>query len=148
LKAPFRKGKNIIPGKGTKPVNEPIQTDHPKSGKAASDYALNKLEWFITQVDIVRFWFTRAWRIGILMVKGGYLLSERKKLFTRLGEETFYRMQKGDLSLSELTPFTDEIKNMTKKIEIEELLIRRLRFGTSHQRRLNTEGSNEPTATN
>lgn len=128
-------------------MNQPIQPENPKSGKAASDYALNKLEWLITQIDIIRFWFTRAWRIGILMVKGGYLLSERKKLFTRLGEETFHRMQKGDLSLSELTPFTDEIKNMTKKIEIEELLIRRLRFGTSHQRRLNTESSKEPSAT-
>lgn len=120
-------------------------TQTPK-GKIATDFALNRLEWLLTQWDVVRFWFTRAWRIGLLMAKGGYLLSERKKLFKRLGEETYYRIQKGDLSLSELLPLTEEITDLTKKIEIEELLIRRLRFGTSFRRKLNSENnSGEPT---
>ncbi|MFM8316183.1 MAG: hypothetical protein ACKOA8_18030 [Deltaproteobacteria bacterium] len=120
-------------------------SNHPPKGKIATDFALSKLEWLLTQWDVVRFWFTRAWRIGLLMAKGGYLLSERKKLFKRLGEETYYRIQKGDLSLSELLPLTQEINDLTKKIEIEELLIRRLRFGTSFRRKLNSENnSGEP----
>ncbi len=98
----------------------------------------------MTQIDVVRFWFTRSWRIGMMMAKGGYLTSERKKLFRRLGEEAFYQMQKGDMSLSDLVPLTQEIKDLTKKIEIQELLIRRLRFGTSYQKKINPEALQEP----
>ncbi len=124
-------------------MNEPSQTEQPTKSKATSDALLNYLEKFGTQLDVVRFWFTRAWRIGLLMAKGGYLLSERKKLFKRLGEQTYYQIQKGDLTLSELIPLTEEIKEFTKKIEIEELLIRRLRFGSSNRRRSQTPESTQ-----
>jgi len=125
-------------------VNETPQTEISKKTHPNSDYFLNKLELVMTQIDVVRFWFTRSWRIGMMMAKGGYLTSERKKLFRRLGEEAFYQMQKGDMSLSDLVPLTQEIKDLTKKIEIQELLIRRLRFGTSYQKKINPEALQEP----
>lgn len=121
------------------PEKAPSKTSHP-----SSEYFLNHLERFLTQLDVVRFWFTRSWRIGIMMAKGGYLTSERKKLFKRLGEEAFHRIQKGDLSLGDLIPLTQEIKELTKKIEIQELLIRRLRFGTSYQKKINPQTLEEP----
>lgn len=125
-------------------MNEIPEKDPPQKSHPSSEYFLNHLERFLTQVDVVRFWFTRSWRIGIMMAKGGYLISERKKLFKRLGEEAFHRIQKGDLSLSDLIPLTQEIKELTKKIEIQELLIRRLRFGTSYQKKLNPQPLEEP----
>ncbi|NBX69011.1 MAG: hypothetical protein EBR01_08635 [Proteobacteria bacterium] len=125
-------------------MNETPQTEISKKTHPNSDYFLNKLELVMTQIDVVRFWFTRSWRIGMMMAKGGYLTSERKKLFRRLGEEAFYQMQKGDMSLSDLVPLTQEIKDLTKKIEIQELLIRRLRFGTSYQKKINPEALQEP----
>lgn len=127
-------------------MEDSSQSDPNKVETHSAQMALSKLEWFGTQLDIIRFWFTRAWRIGMLLAKGGYLLSERKKLFKQLGQETFYNIQKGDLSLTELNPLVQEIRNLTKKIEIEELLIRRLRFGTSYKRELNPQEAEEPTA--
>jgi hypothetical protein len=112
-------------------VNETSQNKNGKPVKKGRDLALLYVERAVNQWDIVRYWFTRAWRIGLLMAKGSYLISERKKLFTRLGEETFAKMQKGDLSFIELAPLSKEIQDLTKKIEIEELLIRKVRFGTS-----------------
>ena len=129
-------------------MEEPTQPDNSTKSKHTSEFVLNQLERLGTQLDVLRFWFTRAWKIGLLMAKGGYLLSERKKLFKRLGEETYYRIQKGDLSLSELIPLTEDIKALTKKIELEELMIRRLRFGTAFRRRSFAQGkteTNEPT---
>ncbi len=126
-------------------MKETSQSEPPKKTSPTSEFILNKAEWFLFQMDVIRFWFTRAWRIGILMAKGGYLTSEKKKLFNRLGEEAFYRMQKGDLSLTELIPLTQKIQNLIQKIEIQELLIRRLRFGTSHKKKITSQGSEEPT---
>lgn len=115
-------------------MNETTQPEQPNRSKQATEFALHQLEKFGTQLDEIRFWFTRAWKIGLLMATGGYLLSERRKLFKRLGEQTYDRIQKGDLSLTELIPITEEIKALTKKIELEELLIKRLRFGTRFKR--------------
>lgn len=125
-------------------MNKTPQNEATQKTDNSSDYWLTKLEWLMTQIDLIRFWFTRSWRIGVMMGKGGYLTSERKKLFKKLGEEAFYRMQKGDMSLNDLIPLTQEIKDITKKIEIQELLIRRIRFGTSHRRRDNEEPFKEP----
>jgi hypothetical protein len=136
-------------GTGEKSVRDQLDAEPSSKIKVTSDFALNQLEKWVNYLDVIRFWFTRSGRIGLLMAKGGYLLSERKKLFKRLGEETYYRIQKGDLSLSELIPLTEEIKDLTQKIEIEELLIRRLRFGTSYKRKKGspseTPDSQEPT---
>jgi len=129
-------------------VSDQLDTEASNKIKVTSEFALNQLEKWVDYLDVVRFWFTRSGRIGLLMAKGGYLFSERKKLFKKLGEETYYRIQKGDLSLSELISLTEEIKDLTKKIEIEELLIRRLRFGTSYKRKKGsskTPDSQEPT---
>ena len=131
-------------------MEEPTQPENWTKPKHSSEFFLMQLERGGTPANVLRFWFTRAWKIGLLMAKGGYLLSERKKLFKRLGEETYYRIQKGDLSLTELIPLTEEIKALTKKIELEELLIRRVRFGTAFRRRSLTQSTtenNEPTTT-
>ena len=111
-------------------MDESTQSGHANRSKHVSELALNQLEKLGTQIDGVRFWFTRAWKIGLLMAKGGYLLQERRNLFKRLGEETYYRIQKGDLSLNELIPLTEEIKSISRKVELEELIIRKLRCGT------------------
>ncbi len=63
------------------------------------------------------------------MAKGGYLITERKRLFTRLGEEVYYKIQKGEWRNVELEPLVKQLEKLTKKIEIEELLVRSIRFG-------------------
>ena len=50
-----------------------------------------KLEKIGTGIDILRLWSIKAWKIGMLMAKGAYLLSERRRLFSQLGEEVYYK---------------------------------------------------------
>lgn len=82
-----------------------------------------------TSIGDARLWFSKAWRIGILMAKGAYLLGERRRLFERLGEEVYFKVLKGELQNSELEPLVKQLERLSKKIEIEEMLIRSLRFG-------------------
>ena len=114
----------------------------------ASDERYAGLEQLGTKFDAVRMWFTKAGRIGVLMAKGGYLLSERKRLFEKLGEEIFYKVQKGEFAHPEIEPLVSEIERLTKKLEIEELLIRGIRFGKAEKRRYAQEGEQEPTILN
>lgn len=88
------------------------------------------LERVGTTVDLFRQWISKAWRIGMLMVKGAYLLGERRRLFVKLGEEVYYKISKGELRNAELEPLVHQLDRLTKKVEIEEMLIRSLRFGT------------------
>ena len=63
------------------------------------------------------------------MSKGAYLLSERRRLFGKLGEEVYYRMVKGEWQNAELEPLIRQLEKLSKKVEIEEMLIRGIRFG-------------------
>jgi hypothetical protein len=96
----------------------------------ANSDVVGRLEQLGTAIDGIRSWFSKAWRIGMLMTKGAYLLSERRRLFGKLGEEVYYRMMKGEWQNAELEPLVKQLERLTKKVEIEEMLIRSVRFGT------------------
>src|SRR5258707_1269969 len=87
-----------------------------------------------TAFDSVRNWGGRVWRIGLLMTKGAYLVGERKKLFYRLGQEVYSRCAQNKLQLPELEPLIHQLDRLTKKVEIEEVLIHSLRFGSRPQK--------------
>lgn len=74
-------------------------------------------------------WFTQAWRIGFLMARGAYLTQERKNLFEKLGEDVYYKIQKGELRNTDLNEVVVEIDRLTKKLEVSEIKIRSVRFG-------------------
>lgn len=97
------------------------------------------------QMEALRLWATQAWRIGLLMVKGAYLTTERKQLFQKLGEDVFFRIQKGEFSNPELDPQVKTIEKLTRKLELEELQIRAVRFGERFrkQRDKNSETGQE-----
>jgi hypothetical protein len=80
-------------------------------------------------VDDARYWITKSWKLGALMAKGAYLVTERRRLLRRLGEETYYRMLKHEISSADLEPLVQQLERLTKKIEIEELLVLGIRFG-------------------
>lgn len=90
---------------------------------------VSTLEKIGTGVDTFRNWMVQAWKVGINMGKGAYLLSERRRLFTHLGEEVYYKFIKGELQNTELEPIIKQLERLTKKVEIEEMLIRSIRFG-------------------
>lgn len=79
--------------------------------------------------ETLRLWMTQAWRIAFLMAKGAYLSQERRTLFGKLGEEVYYKIQKGELRNTELHNHVKDIDRLTKKLEISEIRIRSLRFG-------------------
>lgn len=79
--------------------------------------------------DSFRVWLTQAWRISFLMSKGAYLLSERRELFKKLGQEVYFKIRKGEWQNSELEPLVTEIDRLNKKIELEEVQIRSVRYG-------------------
>lgn len=81
-------------------------------------------------VDAARTWVGRTWRIGILLAKGAYIVGERRRLFVKLGEEVFAKHSRGEIAAPELDPLFQQLERLTKKVEIEEILIRNLRFGT------------------
>lgn len=93
------------------------------------------LEKFGTGFDDVRMWFSKAWQIGVLMAKGAYLLGERRRLFVKLGEETYGRIQRGQMHDPDLEPLVHQLDRLTKKVEIEEMLIRKLRYGKEARNR-------------
>lgn len=80
-------------------------------------------------VDTVRGWTTKSWRIALRMTKGAYLLSERRRLFKQLGEEVYYKIQKGEMRNADLEPVVEELNRLSKKVELEERQIRNIRFG-------------------
>lgn len=103
------------------------------------------LEKFGTAFDEARFWFAKTFRIGMRMAQGAYLLGERRQLFGKLGEEVYRQMQKGELKGADLEPMIKQLDRLTKKVEIEEMLIRNLRFGTT---RVGRSISEQPSDTN
>ena len=90
---------------------------------------ISTLERLGLLMDELRSWSNKAWRMGILMAKGAYMVGERRRLFVKLGEEVYYKISKGELSHVELEPLVQQLDRLTKRVEIEEILIRTLRFG-------------------
>ncbi len=79
----------------------------------------------------LRLWVGKAWKIGVLMAKGAYLLGERRRLLLKLGEESFGRLKSGDWKADELDQLVKQLERVTKKIDIEEKLIQSARFGNA-----------------
>lgn len=79
--------------------------------------------------ETARLWLTQAWRIAFLMARGAYLTQERRNLFSKLGEDVYYKISKGELRNTELESLVKEIDRLTKKLEVSEIKIRSLRFG-------------------
>jgi len=115
------------------------------------------LERLMNWIYDIRLWFTTAARVGQLMARGAYLIGERRRLFVKLGEMVYEKTlrpvakdENGDkVSASEsvdkrdgTTPGEDllhlahQIDRLTKKLEIEEMLIRSARFGGRATRQL------------
>jgi len=92
--------------------------------------------------ETVRLWLTQAWRIAFLMARGAYLTQDRKSLFGKLGEEVYYKIQKGEIRNAELQHLVKDIDRLTKKLEISEIKIRSVRFGSRI-----SENSSNPTQT-
>ena len=78
--------------------------------------------------ETLRLWVTQAWRIAFVMARGAYLTQERRTLFGKLGEEIYYKIQKGEIRNTELQGLVAEIDRLTKKLELSEIKIRGLRF--------------------
>lgn len=82
------------------------------------------LERFGTSLDLARSNLYRYWKLAKLMAKGAYLVGERRRLFEKLGEEVYFRSQKGEFHDPELSQTIHQLNRMTKKLEIEEMFIR------------------------
>lgn len=96
--------------------------------------SVGTLEKIGTNVDFLRVWFKKTWRIGMLMAKGAYIVGERRRLFVQLGEEVYKRIAKGELKDPQLEPLVQQLERLTKKVELEEVLIRNIRFGSRSAR--------------
>ncbi|NDC23126.1 MAG: hypothetical protein EB078_01310 [Proteobacteria bacterium] len=55
---------------------------------------------------------------------------ERRELFGKLGESVYYKILKGELRSGELESVVKEIDRLTKKLELSELKVRAIRFGS------------------
>lgn len=87
------------------------------------------LEQIGTWFDGVRAWLLKSWKLSMLMGKGAYIVGERKRLFQKLGESVYYKISRGEIQSIELEPLVQQLDRLTKKIEIEEILVRSVRFG-------------------
>lgn len=107
-------------------MNDPT---HPASSTRPPSSSESFLERFNFYWEAARLWMTQAWRIGFLMARGAYLTQERRNLFEKLGEDVYYKIQKGELRNTDLNEVVVEIDRLTKKLETSEIKIRSLRFG-------------------
>ena len=71
------------------------------------------------------------WRVTALMAKGAYLIGERRRLLVKLGEDVYEKIRAGEVKHEAWTPLVHQLDRITKKIEIEEMLVRNARFGSS-----------------
>ena len=92
-------------------------------------------ERFGLALDRVRFFLFRAWKIAVLMVKGAYLAQERRRLLENIGTRYYSGAREGLWNHPELESMIHQLDRLTKKIEIEEMLIRGLRSGTKAGRK-------------
>lgn len=91
------------------------------------------LERMGATMDVARLWLSKAWRIGAMMAKGAYLVGERRRLLMKLGEEAYARLHAGTWTEPELDATVRQLERITKKLDIEEMLIRSARFGTRRE---------------
>jgi predicted house-cleaning noncanonical NTP pyrophosphatase (MazG superfamily) len=68
------------------------------------------------------------------MARGAYLSQERRNLFEKLGEDVYYKIQKGELRNTELSDVVKQVDRITKKLEVSEIKIRSIRFGKRVER--------------
>ena len=106
-----------------------------------AEHDITHLERVGSLMDTARIWLIRSWKLATLMTKGAYLIGERKQLFFRLGEQVYYKIQKGEIKVSELDDVVAQLDRLTKKIEIEEMLVRTTRFGKAERKRAETQPS-------
>lgn len=102
------------------------------------------LERCLTFAHDGQLWFIRAYRIGKMMAQGAYLLSERKRLFAKLGEEVYAKFLSGELRHPSLEASVHQLDRLTKKIEIEEMLIRSIKTGSRPSRSKSSADANSP----
>jgi len=89
----------------------------------------NQIEKLSGLWETLRLWVVQAWKIAFTMVRGSYFVQERQRLFSKLGEELYYKSKKGEFLDARLQGPIDEIDRLTKKLELSEMRIRSLRFG-------------------
>ncbi len=94
-------------------------------------YDAGLLERFGTSIDRARRYSSMLWRVTALMAKGAFLVNERRRLIAKLGEDVYERIQSGELKHESWEPLVHQLDRLTKKIEIEEMLVRNARFGSS-----------------
>lgn len=85
-------------------------------------------------VDASRRLVTNFSKLAFIMSKGAYLVEERRRLFEELGRSYFDLVAQGKVPVSELETTIKHIERLSKKIDLEEILIRQFRFGYRHRR--------------
>lgn len=86
-------------------------------------------------VDTSRRLVTNFSKLAFIMSKGAYLVEERRRLFEELGRSYFDLVAAGKIPAGELETTIKHIERLSKKIDLEEILIRQFRFG--YRRRTN-----------
>lgn len=137
-----------------------MESTQTPSSPPSPPVSLGLLEKLMTWLYDIRLWFTTAARVGQLMARGAYLLGERRRLFVKLGEMVYEKNQRAgekDASAAEARRaesiedggdttqqrLVHQIDRLTKKLELEEMLIRSARFGVQTERPSRAEGSAE-----
>ena len=95
----------------------------------AKTNSVGTLEKMATSVFGFRHWFVKVGRLSMILAKGSYRLGERRRLFVKLGEEVYDRINRGELVCDDLNTTVQQLNRLTKKVKIEEMLIHKIRFG-------------------
>lgn len=100
------------------------------------------LERWFARFDGVRNGFYTWFSIALRMFRGAYLVSEKRGLHEKLGKQVFERFADRVADDIELGALVKQLDRTNKKLELEERLIRNLRFGYS--RRSESSSSQSP----
>lgn len=75
-------------------------------------------------------------------------MGERRRTLIRLGEETYAQLQEGALDAEKLQPWVTQLNRLTKKVQLEEWLINRYRYGAGRKEKpkISKPGSNRSVA--
>lgn len=122
---------NYLPSQNTIATGEVISQPSPNPNPGSNQKYQFSSERLSLASEGLRLWVGKAWKIGVLMAKGAYLLGERRRLLLKLGEEAFGRMKNGEWKSDELDQLVKQLDRVTKKIDIEEKLIQSARFGAA-----------------
>lgn len=74
-------------------------------------------------------------KLAFVMVKGAYLVEERRRLFEELGTKYYEQFGHQLVRDETLQKTIQHIERLSKKIETEEILIRQFRFGYRPRRK-------------